>query len=254
MSDLAPKPAIYSQRQPVEDEISGIGLILDEAITFKKVHDDLVRLLSSECHDSGICAILDISQELLDKFKTKVKRKVRKVDVSLGLSVSSESKERPFWEFIKETTGDIDLLSWPSYYQTLDCVKKEANNTIHSVDKSFHQTRQSHASGRGIFFQHPDLLNLLRLNFKKKYHNDIIRYVIENKLSVIKIYCKEVDRTTLLPADRVKGEPVLIRRIRFIQVKVLEHLFDVVNQARRKANQVERDKLLEITPDNVFIL
>jgi hypothetical protein len=214
----------------------------------------LVKLLSSECPDSGICAILDISQELLDKFKTKVKRKIRKIDVNLGLSVSSESKERSFWEFVRDTTGDIDLLAWPSYYSALDCVRKEANGVIHSVDKSFHQSRQSRASGRGIFFQHPDLLSLLRLNFRKKYHNDVIRYVTENKLSVIKIFCKEVDRTTLLPSDRVKGEPVLVRRIRFIQVKVLEHLFDVVNQARRMANQVERDKLLEITPDNVFEL
>jgi hypothetical protein len=254
MSDLAPKPAVYPQREPMEDEISGIGLILDEAITFKKVQDDLVRLLSSECPDAGICAILDISQELLDKFKVKVKRKIRKVNVDLGLSVSSESNERSFWEFVKETTGDIDLLGWPSYYSCMGCVRKEANSIVHSVDKSFHRTRESHAGGRGIFFQHPDLITLLRLNFRRKYHSDIVKYVIDNQLNVFKITCKEVDRTTLLPPDRVKGEPVLIRRIRFIQVQVLENLFSVIVEARMHANQVERDRLLEITPENVFIL
>jgi hypothetical protein len=106
---------VYTQRKSDEDEISGIGLILDEAITFKKVQDDLVRLLASSCPDSGICAILDISQDLLDKFKTKLGRKIRKVHVDLGLSPSNtQSKERPFWEFVKETTGNLDLLAWPS--------------------------------------------------------------------------------------------------------------------------------------------
>jgi hypothetical protein len=253
MSDLAPKPAVYPQREPTEDEISGIGLILDEAITFKKVQDDLVRLLSSDCPDAGICAILDIPQELLDKFKIKVKRKIRKVNVDLGLSVSSDSNERSFWEFVKETTGDIDLLGWSSYYSCLGCVRKEANSVIHTVDKSFHRTRESHAGGRGIFFQHPDLITLLRLNFRRKYHSDIVKHVIENKLIIFKISCKEVDRTTLLSPDRVKGEPITIRKIKFIQVQVLENLFNTIVEAHMHANQVERDRLLEITVDSVLM-
>jgi hypothetical protein len=246
-------PAVYTQRQPAEDEISGIGLILDEAITFKKIEGDLVKLLSSECPDSAVCAIFDISQELLDKFKAKVKRRIRKVNLDLGLSTSTESKERPFWDFAKETIGDLDLLSWNSYYSCMDCVKKEASYVLHSVDKSICQSRESHASGRGIFFQHLDLLTLLRLNFKRKYHNDVVKFVVENRLNVIKIICKEIDRTTLLPTDRKKGQHVEIRVIRFIQVTVMENLFAPITDARRRANQTQRDKLLEITNDSVLM-
>jgi hypothetical protein len=252
------KPAVFTQRRSsLEDEISGIGLILDEAITFKKVQDDLIKLLSSSCEDSAICTILDISPELLDKFKVKVKRKIRKVHVDLGLShVGIENKERLFWDFVKETSGDVDLLSWPSYYSCLDCVRKEVDGVIHAVDKSFSKSRTSHASGRGIFFQRPDLINLLRLNFKKKYQNDVIAYVRENKLDVFKITCKEVDRTTLLPTNREKGQPFQIRIIRFIHVRILEDSFNSVIEARRLANVAEGDKmnkLLEIREDNVLM-
>lgn len=253
-----PKSAVYTQRQSDEDEISGIGLILDEAITFKKVQNDLIKLLSSDCPDSGICAILDISQELLDKFKIKVKRKIRKINIDFGLASpdSSKSGERPFWDFAKETTGDLDLLAWPSYYSCMDHVRDEANGVIHAVDKSFSRNRMAHASGRGIFFLRHDLIHLLRLNFRRKYHNDVVRFVRERKLSVFKISCKEVDRTTLLPPVREKGQHVQLRIIRFIQVKVLEDCFTSVIEARRIANQIEKermDKLLEITEDNVLL-
>ena len=248
----------YTQRQHQDDEISGIGLILDEAITFKKVQADLIKLLSSDCEDLIICTVLDISQELLDKFKPKVKRKIKKVNVDLGLSqVATESKQRLFWDFVKETTGDVDLLSWPSYYSCLDHVRKEIDGVLHSVDKSFSKSRASHASGRGIFFQRPDLINLLRLNFKRKYHNDVVTYLHEKGLDAFKIIYKEIDRTTLLPTNREKGQPLQIRVIRFIHVKVLEESFSSVMEARRLANQVEKDKmdkLLEITEDNVFPL
>jgi hypothetical protein len=251
-----PKQLSFAQRLHQDDGISSIGLILDEAITFKKVQEDLVKLLSSDCTDSAICTILDISQDLLDKFKLRVKRKIKKVNVDLGLQQNDiKSKERLFWDFIKETTGDVDLLSWPSYYACLDRVKKEIDNVIHAVDKSFSKNRESHASGRGIFFQRPDLVNLLRLNFKRKYQKDIIQFVSENKINVFKITCKEVDKTTLLPATREKGHPYEVRVIRFINIKILEDSFKSVMEARLHANQIEKEKLnklLEIKPDNVF--
>lgn len=240
-----------------EDRISTLGLVLDEEIAFKRVREDLIRLLSSECEDTGICAILDITQELLDKFKTRVKRKIRKIEVDLGQpsNTNGESQEVSFWEFVQQTTGDLDLLSWPSYYACMDCIKSEADSTLHAVDKSFYKSWAGHASGRGIFFQRPDLIKLLRLNFKRKYKADIIKYVNENKINVFRINCNEVDRTTLLPTTRVKGEHTQIRTIKFIFVTVQENLFKSVIAARRLSAQDTCNKvnqMLNVTNENVI--
>jgi len=253
-----PKPAVYTQRHPSDsEEISGIGLVLDEAITFKKVQNDLVKLISSGCDDPNVCALLDITPELLDKFKTKLKRKIKKVHVDLGLSSEGTvTKERSFWEFVKETNGDLDLLAWASYYSCLDQVRQETNNIIHSVDKSVGRTRTNHAGGRGIFFQRSDLIGLLRLNFKRKYDKDIVKYVQDHKLNIFKISCKEVDRTTLLPPNREKGQHVQVRVIRFISVKILDESFVEVIEARQRSMMEEKEKmekLLEIREDNVLL-
>ncbi len=242
-----------------EDRISTLGFLLDEEIVFKRVREDLIRLLSSQCEDTGICAILDITQELLDKFKTRVKRKIKKVDVDLGepSNTNGASKEVSFWEFVKQTAGDLDLLSWPSYYACMDLIKSEADSTLHAVDKSFDKSWGGHASGRGIFFQRPDLIKLLRLNFKRKYKSDVIKYVNENKVNVFRINCNEVDRTTLLPTTpRVKGEHTQIRLIKFIFVTIQENLFNSVMAARRLSAQNECNRvnqMLAVSNENVII-
>jgi hypothetical protein len=246
-----------AQDQPSrDDEISTIGLVLDEAIAFKRVREDLIRLLSSDCPDDGICAVLDINQELLNKFRARVKRKIRRVEVDLGGPVATEeTKEVSFWEFTKQTEGDLDLLAWPSYYTCMDRVKTDADCTLHAVDKSFHQSRESHASGRGIFFQRHDLIRLLRLNFRRKYPNNVVKYAIDNRLEVFRIECREVDRTTLLPAW-TKGEHRQIRAIRFIIVHVQDSLFNSVINSHRLAAQVESSRvnqMLEVSNENVLL-
>jgi len=249
---------VQDQQSTREDEISILGLALDEAIAFKRVSQDLIRLLSTDCPDAGICAILDITPELLEKFKVKVKRKIKRVEINLGSSVeeTGESQELSFWEFAQQTNGDMDLLAWPSYYACMDCVRKEANCTPHAVDKSFHKSRESHASGRGIFFQRPDLIRLLRLNFKRKYRPDVVRFVTDNKIDVFKISVKETDRTTLLPPNRVKGERFEIRAIRFIFVSVQDTLFSCVTDARRLASRIAAanvNSVLEISNEKVMM-
>jgi hypothetical protein len=248
-----------AQDQPSrEDEISTIGLVLDEAIAFKRVREDLIRLLSSDCPDPGICAVLDINQELLNKFRARVKRKIRRVEVSLGEPAGNEeTKEVSFWEFTRQTEGDLDLLAWPSYYTCMDHVRTDADCTLHAVDKSFHKSRQSHASGRGIFFQRPDLIRLLRLNFRRKYPSDVIKFVTDNRLNVFRIDCKEIDRTTLLPPQPwIRGEHIQIRAIRFIIVHVQDDLFNSVTSSRRLAAQVESsriNRMLEVSNENVIL-
>jgi hypothetical protein len=245
-----------NQQPSREVEISTLGLLLDEAIAFKRVREDLIRLLSSDCQDSGICAILDISPTLLEKFKAKVKKKIRKIDVTLEPITGDESRGLTFWEFVNNTVGDLDLLAWPSFYSCMDCVRKEANNVLHTTDKSFHTSWESHAGGRGIFFQRPDLIKLLRTNFHRKYRQDVVRYVTDNKIKVFKIDCKEIDRTTLLPPNRQKGQHLETRVIKFIFVTVQENLFNCVIDARKLANQNEVEKInktLEVTADNVFL-
>ena len=247
---------IKDQQSSKEDALSDIGLVLDEAITFKRIRDDLIRLLSSDCEDAGICAILDITPELLEKFKPRVKRKIKRVEVSLGPVPQGESRELSFWEFAQQTEGDLDLLSWPSYYACMDCVKTEADCTLHAVDKSFHQSRESHASGRGIFFQRPDLIRLLRLNFKRKYRQDVIRFVNMNKINPFRINLKEIDRTTLMPPTWTKGEHRQVRAIRLIFVIVQENLFSSVTNAHRLALMADTDKInkiLEVSNENVLM-
>jgi hypothetical protein len=162
-----------------------------------------------------------------------------------------------FWEFTKQTEGDLDLLAWPSYYACMDQVKTDADCTLHAVDKSFHKSRESHASGRGIFFQRHDLIRLLRLNFRRKYSPDVIKFVTDNRLNVFRIDCREVDRTTLLPPPPwVKGENLQIRAIKFILVHVQDVLFSSVINSRRLAAQVESsrvNRMLEVSNENVIL-
>jgi len=239
------------------------GLLLDEAVRFKKVESSLTRMIREGFEDKEIQTILELSPELLIKFKGKIKGRwkvVEKVDFTVFTK-----REKTFSEFVKESTGDVYLIPWYYCNRVFSHVKEEMAETLHCENKgnyrSFHEEEHYRdvartslhvgKSGGGIFIQKPDMMRLLALNFKKYYPHDIVEYVRDHNLPIFKIEIIQVDKTAL------KGDPVVkykvlrkgqeqnvyhyphSRLIKCVSITVVEHMFEPLVKVRQdEVNQI----------------
>jgi hypothetical protein len=171
--------------------------------------------------------------------------------------VMYKNREVEFWDFVRDTEGDIYLLSWWSYFQVLKSVGEEVDQTLHAVDKridkwkipQYHEEKayveaaptslKVGGSGRGMYFLKSDLIRLLRLAFNKQYPKFIQNFVKERNAKVFAIKTLAVDKTTLLP-PAVKGqERVPGRKIIFVEVSILSDVFK--DYYRSKERELEHN-------------
>jgi hypothetical protein len=233
------------------EHIPTFGQILAESVKFKEVQEQLSLYLGKGVPDKEICTLLHISLDYLERFKSKVKYTIPSSPTPESLEIF-KNHELEFWDFVKETTGDIYLVSWFSYYEVLSKVSEEINVTIHAVDKRIdtmkipnYHLEQDYiesaptslkvgAGGRGMFLLKPDLIRLLRLSFTKTYPKFVQDYVRENQVNLFRIKVLETDRTTLLP-PLIKGqkrEPP--RKILYVGINLLTDLIKPAYDKRKE--------------------
>jgi vacuolar-type H+-ATPase subunit D/Vma8 len=230
--------------------ISPFGQILGESVKFKEVQEKLSLYLGERVPDKEICTRLGLTEEQLRRFRQRVKP-VMVPPKPEELAVY-KNREVEFWEFVRDTEGDIYLLSWFSFFQTMKNIGSEIDQTLHAVDKGINRMNipQYHeepnyiesaptslkvgGSGRGLYLLKPDLIRLLRIAFNKQYPKFIQDYVKESNTKVFAIKTLAVDKTTLLP-PAIKGqgrEPG--RKIIYVEALVLSDAFKEYYRSKEK--------------------
>jgi hypothetical protein len=248
--------------------ISNFGQILGESVKFKEVQEDLSKYLGEGISDEEICIRLNITDDQLTKFRPRVKPITPPSNPEELLIYKNKQVE--FWEFVRETSGDIYLVSWHSYFQVLKNVAEELKQTLHAVDKGvsswnipqYHEepeyveaaptSLKVGAAGRGVFILREDLIRLMRLAFVKQYPKFIQEHVKQKKIDIFRIRTLEVDKTTLLPPF-IKGEKRETgRKIIHVEVTILEELFRNLYLRKRQELQEHYSYLKDLKIEDAW--
>jgi hypothetical protein len=203
-----------------------LGDALSQAIKFEEIKVRLKQLVDSGKPDKVIASELKLNLFDIPKFKEKLgKVKLQEFEepepVQNTIIEKVRNREVDLEEFLADPRGNIDIISWQSYYSILKFAAKELANVRHAKDHSL-----------GILLNPNDLYPLIRKAFGRMYPVDVVKKVKARKLNPIFI---RTDK------ESVKIESNTGSRIRMRHIIIREEVFEeLLREHREKISKLEK--------------